>query len=98
VITNLQLHFWLFCLTSSDFTTLNCFLHSTDASLSVSSVNHLLKSILCRLERQHVLEPFNFLFSNATTGSIFVTAETGRSSKSVTTEVCVLMVLTVDVA
>jgi hypothetical protein len=54
---------------------LNWFLLSTDPSLSLSSVSHPLKLILCRLEREHLLEHFSFLFPDATTGSIFVTAE-----------------------
>jgi hypothetical protein len=29
------------------------------------SVSHPLKLNLCRLEREHLLEPFNFLFSDA---------------------------------
>jgi hypothetical protein len=51
---------------------LNWFLLSTDASLStnftlhsslsVSSVSHPLKVILCSLEREHLLEPFSSVF------------------------------------
>jgi hypothetical protein len=54
---------------------LNGFLLSTDSSLSVSSVGHSLKLILSRLQREHPAEPFNFLFSDATTASLLVTAE-----------------------
>jgi hypothetical protein len=44
-------------------------------SLFVSSVSHSHKLILCRLEREHPVEPFNFLFSDATAASIFDAAE-----------------------
>jgi hypothetical protein len=52
----------------------------------------VLLTVLCRLRREHPVEPFNFLFSDATTTSVLVTAETETSSNCVTTEVCVLIV------
>jgi hypothetical protein len=36
-----------------------------DPSLSVGSASHSVKLILCRLEREHLLELFNFLFCDA---------------------------------
>jgi hypothetical protein len=53
---------------------LNWLLLSTDLTLHcwliwpftvLSSVSHSLKLILCRLEREHLLQTFNFLFSDA---------------------------------
>jgi hypothetical protein len=44
-------------------------------SLFVSSASHSLKLILCRLEREYFLAPFNFLISGSTTASVFVTTE-----------------------
>jgi hypothetical protein len=44
----------------------------TDPWLSVSSVSHPLKLILCRLEREYLFASFNFLFYDE---SLLVTAE-----------------------
>jgi hypothetical protein len=52
----------------------------------------VLLTVLCRLKREHPVEPFNFRYSDATTASVFVTAETDTSSNSVITELCVLIV------
>jgi hypothetical protein len=41
----------------------------------LSSVSHPPKLILCRPESEHLLEPFNFPFTDASTASVFVTTE-----------------------
>jgi hypothetical protein len=39
-------------------------------------VSHPLNRVLRRLNREHLIEPFNFLFSDTTAASLFVTAGT----------------------
>jgi hypothetical protein len=73
---------WLFCPASSSLfteliSTLDWFF-TVDwfyPSLFLSSVIHSLKLILCRLEGEHLLEPYRFLVSDTTAASLFITAE-----------------------
>jgi hypothetical protein len=53
-----MLHGRLFCLAPYSLLTLH-------SSPSLSSVSHPLKLMLCRLKREHLLAPLNFLFCNA---------------------------------
>jgi hypothetical protein len=42
----------------------------------LNAVDHPLKRVICRLNRKHLEEPFNMLFSDTTVANVFVIAGT----------------------